>query len=69
MGTRLLDPRFKYTPAAATDITATWRRFGFDPRDNQARRSGAVSRRQPSAGGLTISNTGAFSKSLGMTCR
>ena len=36
--TRLLDLRFNYTPAAATDIAATWRRFGFDPRENQQRR-------------------------------
>ncbi len=36
--TRLLDLRFNYIPAAATDIAATWRRFGFDPRANQQRR-------------------------------
>lgn len=35
---RLLDPRFNYIPANATDIAATWRRFGFDPRANQQRR-------------------------------
>ncbi len=34
----LLDPRFNYIPANATDIVATWRRFGFDPRANQQRR-------------------------------
>jgi len=38
---RLLDRRFKYIPAAATDVAATWRRFGFDPRDNESRRAGA----------------------------
>lgn len=27
----ILDPKFKYTPAAATDITQTWRRFGWKP--------------------------------------
>ena len=27
----LLDPDFKYVPAAATDITQTWRRFGWKP--------------------------------------
>jgi hypothetical protein len=28
---RLLDPKFKYTPAAATDITQTWRKYGWKP--------------------------------------
>lgn len=36
--TRLLDLRFNYIPAAATDIAATWRRFGFDPHLNKQRR-------------------------------
>ena len=36
--TRLLDLRFQYIPAAATDIAATWRRFGFDPHANKQRR-------------------------------
>lgn len=35
----LLDPRFKYVPAAATDIASTWRRFGFDPLANERRRA------------------------------
>jgi hypothetical protein len=35
---RLLDPRFRYVPAAATDIAATWRRHGFDARKNTERR-------------------------------
>jgi hypothetical protein len=34
----LLDPRFEYTPAAATNIAATWKRFGFDPSANEQRR-------------------------------
>jgi hypothetical protein len=34
----LLNPAFKYIPAAATDVAATWQRFGFDPRANQRRR-------------------------------
>lgn len=36
--TRLLDLRFNYIPAAATDIAATWKRHGFDPRVNKQRR-------------------------------
>ena len=36
--TRLLDFRFNYIPAAATDIAATWKRFGFDPHANRQRR-------------------------------
>jgi hypothetical protein len=27
----LLDARFKYVPAAATDIKETWRKFGWKP--------------------------------------
>lgn len=27
----LMDPRFKYVPAVNTDITQTWRRFGWVP--------------------------------------
>lgn len=35
----LLDPRFRYVPAVATDVTATWRRFGFDAQQNEERRA------------------------------
>lgn len=27
----LLDPSFKYVPAAATDVQQTWRRYGWTP--------------------------------------
>lgn len=27
----LLDPKFKYIPHAATDVQATWKRFGWTP--------------------------------------
>jgi hypothetical protein len=49
----LLDPRFRYVPAAATDIRATWQRFGFDPRKNAERRSRLVERRsQPESAAI-----------------
>ena len=31
MKARILDPKFKYVSAAATDIQATWRKFGWRP--------------------------------------
>jgi hypothetical protein len=34
----ILDSRFKYTPAAATDITQTWRRFGWKPLAEKTRK-------------------------------
>ena len=36
---RLLDPRFRYVPAAKTDVLATWRRFGFRPVTDSERRA------------------------------
>ena len=27
----LLDPNFKYNPAAATDVQRTWRKYGWTP--------------------------------------
>ena len=36
---RLLDPRFKYISSAKTDISATWRRYGFRPTTDAERRA------------------------------
>jgi hypothetical protein len=36
---RLLDQRFRYIPAANTDVAATWRRFGFRPTTESERRA------------------------------
>jgi hypothetical protein len=41
---RLLDPRFRYVPANETDVTATWRRYGFDARQNVERRARVAQR-------------------------
>ena len=36
---RLLDPRFRYIPAANTDVSMTWKRFGFRPTTESERRA------------------------------
>lgn len=40
---RILDPDFKYTPAAAQSVADTWRRFGFKPTTEAERKA----RRKP----------------------
>jgi hypothetical protein len=44
---RLLDRDFKYIPSARTDITATWRRFGFKPTTAASRREQQRPKVQP----------------------
>jgi len=56
--TRLLDLRFNYIPAAATDIAATWKRFGFDPRANEQRRELFRNSFNASASELAVSSSG-----------
>jgi hypothetical protein len=34
----LRDPRFQYTPAAATDVQKTWMRFGWTPPSKKEQR-------------------------------
>jgi len=31
----ILDPAFKYTPSAGTDVRATWARFGWKPTERK----------------------------------
>jgi hypothetical protein len=38
---RLLDTRFKYTPAAATSVASTFKRFGFVVRSPEEQRAAA----------------------------
>lgn len=33
---RILDPSFQYTPAAATDVQRTWRKYGWVPPSEQS---------------------------------
>lgn len=47
---RLLDSNFKYVPAAQTDVTQTWLRFGYRPTtdaERRARQRGVRVRRRP----------------------
>ena len=36
---RILDQRFRYVPSEATNVAATWKRFGFRPTTEAERRA------------------------------
>ena len=36
MKARILDPKFKYIPAAATSIQDTWRKHGWKPKNEMS---------------------------------
>jgi hypothetical protein len=46
----ILDPRFRYVPAASTDVAATWRRFGYRAEQNEERRARRLPQRGRSPG-------------------
>jgi hypothetical protein len=58
---RLLDPRFKYVPAARTDVAATWRKFGFKPTTDADRKSRML-RPEPSSVVPTVEAAAAASR-------
>ncbi len=41
MRAKILDPRFKYVSAAATNVQETWRKFGWKPINELARSANA----------------------------
>jgi hypothetical protein len=49
----LLDPRFRYVPAAATDVASTWQRFGFSAQANAMRRAEQLKRLFGAGEGVT----------------
>jgi hypothetical protein len=36
---RILDTKFRYVPSGATNVVATWKRFGFRPTTEAERRA------------------------------
>jgi hypothetical protein len=52
--TRLYHKDFKYTPAADTNIVATWRRFGFRPTTGTQRRARQPGNDVPRAAAVAV---------------
>jgi len=50
----LLRHDFKYTPATSTDITATWRRFGFKPTTQAQRKARNAPNATPDTGIVVV---------------
>ena len=67
---RILDPRFKYTPALHTNVVSTWKRFGFKPTTEAERlarqRQGYGTRRSAAVldGGASITKLDAAKRKL-----
>jgi hypothetical protein len=55
----ILDPSFRYVPAAATSVADTWRRFGWRPTSDEERK-----RRRPPAPTLLVEHVAAI-RSIG----
>jgi hypothetical protein len=49
---RLLDPGFTYVPSMRTDVSATWRRFGFRPTTESERRARRLRESAPDSADL-----------------
>jgi hypothetical protein len=54
---RLLDPGFRYVPSANTNVTATWKRFGYRPTTDAERRA-RQSRMEAEASTAPLSSAG-----------
>lgn len=46
----ILDPSFKWTPSASTNVSATWKKHGFKPTTDAERRSRQQRKSKPAHG-------------------
>jgi len=65
---RLLDPRFTYVPSMRTDVSATWRRFGFRPTTESERRARRLGESAPDSADLPTVAAATGSIDLGSAC-